>query len=398
MSGVHAEAQAAPVGGRLSTPVFKLAALAAAVGVAALVVRFGWGLASATALNDGYAFGIWIAIDVVIGTAIGCGGYAMAVLAYLLNRGQYHPLVRPAMLTGALGYSFAALAITVDVGRYWGIYKIPTYWSWWNFRSPLLEVALCVMTYVIVLWLEFSPAVLDGWRQGKSPALRGLAETWKPRIDRALPWIIALGLVLPTMHQSSLGTVMALPYSKVHKLWLSPMLPLLFLVNCLFIGYAAVVLESTASSLGFGRKFETRALGQAAPLAAGLLLAFLGIRFLDVLLRGQLGLAFGATRFALWFWLEMALAAAGAVMLLSRETQASPSRLFRAALVVLAAGVLYRFDTYIAAYDPGPGWIYFPSVLEILITTGLVGIETMIYLYLVKRFPVLPAAPAAASR
>jgi len=335
---------------------------------------------------------------VVIGTAVGCGGYAMAALVYLMNRGQYHPLVRPAMLTGALGYTFAATAIFIDVGRYWGIYKIPTYWSWWNWRSPLLEVALCVMTYVIVLWLEFSPAVLDGWRQGKSPGLKSLAETWKPRIDKAMPWIIALGLLLPTMHQSSLGTVMALPFSKVHHLWLSPLLPLFFLVNCLFIGYAAVVLESTASSLAFGRKFETKLLGSAAPLAAGLMLAFVGIRFVDVLLRGQIGLAFAATRLALWFWLEAALAVAGALMLLSKETQASPSRLFRAALVVLAAGVLYRFDTYIAAYDPGLGWTYFPSVLEILITAGLVAIETMIYLFVVKRFPVLAAAPAAADR
>jgi len=395
---MSAHAQPAAVGGKLGTTIFKLAALAALVGAAALVVRFGWGLASATGLNDGYAFGIWIAIDVVVGTAIGCGGYAMAVLAYLLNRGQYHPLVRPAMLTGALGYSFAAFAIFVDVGRYWGIYKIPTYFTWWNFRSPLLEVALCVMTYVIVLWLEFSPAVMEGWRKGSSAGLKSLAETWQPRINKAMPWIIALGLLLPTMHQSSLGTVMALPYSKVSKLWLSPLLPLLFIVNCLFIGYAAVVIESMASSLGFGRRFETKLLGSTAPLAAGLLLAFVGIRFLDLLVRGQVGLAFGATRLAFWFWVEMALAVVAAVMLLSKETQASAARLFRAALVVLAAGVLYRFDTYIAAYDPGPGWIYFPSALEILITTGIVGLETMLYLYLVKRFPVLSAAPAAASR
>jgi Ni/Fe-hydrogenase subunit HybB-like protein len=139
---VSALAQPTPVGGKLATPAFKLLAAIAAIGLAALVVRFAGGLGAATALNDGYPFGIWIAIDVVVGTAVGCGGYAMAVLVYLMNRGRYHPLVRPAMLTGALGYSFAAFAILVDVGRYWGLYKIPTYWSWWNFRSPLLEVAL----------------------------------------------------------------------------------------------------------------------------------------------------------------------------------------------------------------------------------------------------------------
>lgn len=387
--------QAAPVGGPVSTPAFKLLGVLAVAGVAALAWRFAQGLGAATAMNDGYAFGLWIAVDVVIGTAIGCGGYAMAVLAYLMNRGQLHPLVRPAMLTGALGYTFAAASILIDVGRYWAIYKIPTYVSWWNWRSPLLEVALCVMTYVIVLWLEFSPAVLERWKEDGSPGLKALAVTWKPRIDRAMPWIIALGLLLPTMHQSSLGTVMALPASKVHKLWHSALLPLFFLVNCLFLGYAAVVLESTFSSLAFKRKFETRLLGAVAPLASGLLLAFVAIRLADLLLHGRMGLAFASTRYAFWFWVETALLVVPAVMLLGKETQESAARLFRAALLILAGGVLYRFDTYVVAYDPGPGWSYFPSVLEMLVTAGLVAIETMIYLAVVKRFPVLSGAPAA---
>lgn len=392
---MSARVQAAPVGGPVSTPAFKLLGVLAVAGIAALAWRFSQGLGAATAMNDGYAFGLWIAVDVVVGTAIGCGGYAMAVLAYLMNRGQYHPLVRPAMLTGALGYTFAAVSILIDVGRYWGIYKIPTYVSWWNWRSPLLEVALCVMTYVLVLWLEFSPAVLERWKEDGSPGLKALAVTWKPRIDRAMPWIIALGLLLPTMHQSSLGTVMALPASKVHKLWHSALLPLFFLVNCLFLGYAAVVIESTLSALAFKRKFETRLLGAAAPLASGLLLGFVAVRLADLLLHGRLGLAFAPTRYTFWFWAETALLVVPAVMLLGKETQESAARLFRAALLILAGGVLYRFDTYVVAYDPGPGWSYFPSVLEMLVTAGLVAMETMVYLAVVKRFPVLSGAPAA---
>jgi Ni/Fe-hydrogenase subunit HybB-like protein len=392
---VSAQAPAVPVGGKIATPAFKLLGLVALAGLAALAWRYAQGLGASTAMNDGYAFGLWIAVDVVIGTAIGCGGYAMAVLAYLMNRGQYHPLVRPAMLTGALGYSFAAFSIVIDVGRYWGIYKIPTYVTWWNWRSPLLEVALCVMTYVIVLWLEVSPAILEGWRKDGSPGRKSFAESWKPKIDKAMPWIIALGLLLPTMHQSSLGTVMALPASKVHKLWHSSMLPLLFLVNCLFLGYAAVIVESSLSALAFRRKFETKLLGAAAPLASGLLWGFLAVRFVDLVLRGRLGLAFGPSRYAFWFWVETALLAIPAVLLLSKETQASAARLFRCALFIFAGAVLYRFDTYILSYDPGPGWTYFPSVLEMLITGGLVAMETMIYLAVVRRFPVLAGAPAA---
>jgi Ni/Fe-hydrogenase subunit HybB-like protein len=211
-------ATATPVGGKLTTPFFNLMALVALVGAVALVVRFGQGLGAASGMTDGYAWGIWIAIDVVVGTALGCGGYAMALVVYVANRGKYHPLVRPALLTGALGYSFAALSIIVDVGRYWGMWKIPTYVSWWNFDSALLEVALCVMTYVMVIWIEFSPSVLERWRASGTPGQRTFAESAGPKLDKALPWIIALGILLPTMHQSSLGTVMMLPYSKMHPL------------------------------------------------------------------------------------------------------------------------------------------------------------------------------------
>ena len=125
------------------------------------------------------------------------------------------------------------------------------------------------MTYVMVLWIEFSPSVLERWRASGTPGQRTFAESAGPKLDRALPWIIALGILLPTMHQSSLGTVMMLPSSKMHPLWFSPLLPLLFLVNCLFLGYAAVIAETTVSSQGFGRRTETRLLGSLAPVMGG---------------------------------------------------------------------------------------------------------------------------------
>jgi Ni/Fe-hydrogenase subunit HybB-like protein len=391
-------ATATPVGGKLTTPFFNLMALVALVGVGALVVRFGQGLGAASGMTDGYAWGIWIAIDVVVGTALGCGGYAMALVVYVANRGKYHPLVRPALLTGALGYSFAALSIIVDVGRYWGMWKIPTYVSWWNFDSALLEVALCVMTYVMVIWIEFSPSVLERWRASGTPGQRTFAESAGPKLDRAMPWIIALGILLPTMHQSSLGTVMMLPYSKMHPLWFSPILPLLFLVNCLFLGYAAVIGETTVSTKGFGRRSETRLLGSLAPVMGWLILFFLALRFGNLVLRGSLPAAFAASKYAAWFWVENLLLLVPGIVLLGKNARERASTQFGAAFAIMAGGVLYRFNTYILAYDPGPGWSYFPSVLEILITAGFVAAQVMIYLFVVRRFPVLTSAAPAPSR
>jgi Ni/Fe-hydrogenase subunit HybB-like protein len=391
-------ARPTPVGGKLTTPFFNFMAFVALAGAVALVVRFAQGLGAASGMTDGYAWGIWIALDVVVGTALGCGGYAMALMVYLANRGKYHPLVRPAMLTGALGYSFAATSIIVDVGRYWGIWKIPTYVSWWNFDSALLEVALCVMTYVMVLWIEFSPSILERWRASGTAGQRAFAESAGPRLDRALPWIIALGLLLPTMHQSSLGTVMMLPFSKMHALWFSPLLPLLFLVNCLFLGYAMVVAESTVSSSGLGTRRDTGLLGSLAPIMAWLLLLFLVLRFGDLALRGSLSAAFAPGKYAAWFWVETLLLLAPAVVLLGRKARERASTQFGAALSILAGGILYRFNTYILAYDPGPGWSYFPSALEILVTAGFAAAQVMIYLWVVRRFPVLSSVTPAESR
>jgi Ni/Fe-hydrogenase subunit HybB-like protein len=389
---------AAPLGGKILTPFFKFLMFIALIAVVALAVRFLQGLGAATAMSDGYGFGLWIAFDVVVGTAVGCGGYSMAMLVYVANKGQYHPLVRPAMLTGALGYTFAGASIFIDIGRYWSIWKIPVFVPSWNGSSALLEVALCVMTYIIVLWFEFSPVVLEGWRNGRNAFLRGVAESWGPRLDKAMPWIIALGLLLPTMHQSSLGTVMLLPASKVHGLWLTSFLPLLFLVNAVFLGYGAVIAEATISAFGFKRPRETALLASMGPWIAALLLLFTGLRIVDLLVRGKFGLAFLPTRFALFFWLETVLAVAPALLLLGARARASTAGLFRAGLLILAAGILYRFDTYLVAYDPGPAWTYFPSLGEMAISLGLVAGEIMIYVYAVKKFPVLSAAPAAASR
>ena len=116
-------------------------------------------------MNDGFALGIWIAYDVVVGTAIGCGGYAVALLVYALNRGQYHPLVRSALLTGAFGYTLAGTSVMIDLGRYWNTYNLFLPWRM-NFNSALFEIAMCVMAYTTVLWIEFSPAIIEKFKPG----------------------------------------------------------------------------------------------------------------------------------------------------------------------------------------------------------------------------------------
>jgi len=383
-----------PVGGKIMTRPFKILLGIAMLGAVITLYRFAMGIGSVANLNNGYPWGIWIAIDVVVGTAIGCGGFAMGLLVYIMNKGKYHPLVRPAVLTSLLGYGLAAVAVIIDLGRFWGLWKVPLFFWRWS-HSPQLEVALCVMTYCAVLAVELSPALFEKWRDGKN---RGLAEAGKKGLgilSKILVPLLALGLLLPTMHQSSLGTMMLLPGPRMNPLWFTPWLPFLFLVNCIIIGYAVVVLESTFSAVAFGRKRETAMIAEVSKVLAGVALFWSAFRIAEVAWRGQLARILSVR--GLFFALEVGLILAGALILLSKERRDRSSWQVRAAILLLVGGALHRINTYLIAFSPGRHYAYFPAVPELLMTFGIIATELLIYIYAVKTFPILGGAAAPAT-
>jgi Ni/Fe-hydrogenase subunit HybB-like protein len=384
----------APVGGKILTRPFKILLAIAGLGAVITLYRFAMGIGSVSNLNNGYPWGIWIAIDVVVGTAIGCGGFAMGLLVYIMNKGKYHPLVRPAVLTSLLGYGLAAVAVTIDLGRFWGLWKVPLFFWRWS-HSPQLEVALCVMTYCAVLAVELSPALFEKWRDGKSPGLASAGKKGLGIVNAMLIPLLALGLLLPTMHQSSLGTMMLLPGPRMNALWFTPWLPFLFLVNCIIIGYAVVVLEATFSAVAFGRKRETAMIAEVGKVAAGIALFWSAFRVAEVAYRGELGALMG--RRGLFFILEVGLVLAGALILLSKERRERSSWQVRAAMLLLVGGALHRINTYLIAFTPGPHYAYFPAVPELLMTFGIIATELLIYIYAVKTFPILGGAQAHAT-
>jgi Ni/Fe-hydrogenase subunit HybB-like protein len=385
----------APVGGELWTRSFRILVAIAVLGGVMALWRFAFGLAAVSNLNDGYPWGIWIAFDVVTGTALGCGGYAVAILVYLLNKGQYHPLVRPALLTSLLGYGLAVLAVTIDLGRPWELWKVPVYFWRWS-HSPQLEVALCVATYVLVVLLELSPAAFEKWQASPSTPLRDAARRGAALVGKAMPFLLALGLLLPTMHQSSLGTMMLLSGPRLHPLWSTPWLPFLFLVNCVLMGVGIVILEGHVAASVFGRRRETALLGALGRVGAWVALFFAGFRLLDLALRGRLPAL--ASWYGLAFACELGLLAAGAFFLLSRSRRFDPGQQFLAGLLLVVGGALFRFDVYLVGFQPGAHWSYFPAMPELLITFGIVALEIALYVAAVRTFPILagPRAPARA--
>jgi Ni/Fe-hydrogenase subunit HybB-like protein len=370
--------EAKPVGGKVFTGPFLFFLVITLIGMYFLAKRFMFGIGAVSNMNDGFAWGIWITYDVVVGTAFACGGYSMALLVYVFNNGEYHPLVRPALLASMFGYTLAGVSVFIDIGRYWQIYNVFLPW-FTNFNSVLLEVALCIAAYIAVLWIEFSPTFIEASTGTKS------------KVNKLLIFFIALGILLPTMHQSSLGSVMILAGSKLSPLWWTPALPLIFLISAITMGYTVVIFESTISALGFKRPLETDIIGKLSLVIPILLVIFLVVRFGDLLMRGQLGLAFSGNLQANMFLLENILHIVPLVLLASSTNRKNARMLFLSACCLMLGGLLFRFNTYLIGFDPGEGWHYFPAIGEQFITYSIIAAEILLYMIFVKKLPVLPS-------
>ena len=371
-----------------------LALLAAGV----LAWRFLAGLGATTGMSDGYPWGIWIMYDVVTGTALACGGYAVAILVYVMNKGHYHPLVRPAILTSALGYSLAGFSVIIDLGRYWNVYNVANIFTW-NLHSVLLEVAVCIMTYTVVLWIELSPAFFEKFKD-QPTAIGRFSSKALPIVEKYLIWIIALGILLPTMHQSSLGALMLIAVNKLHHLWHTSFLPLLFLLSCIGMGYGIVVIETIISHRYFNKPVPKKMLGQLSKAISVVLFLYIIVRIVDVIAGNRVGLIFAMDKFSILFIVEMLLFLAPAVMLMSQKVRDNVGNVFLAAVLMIIAGALYRFSTFWFAFNPGTGWGYVPAIPEMLVTAGVISFEILAYVFLVKTFPAIAGVhtPSKADR
>jgi len=371
---------------KLLTKPFMFFLLLFLVGVFFTIERFLKGIGPVSALSDGYPWGVWITYDVVTGMALACGGYALAILVYALNNWKFHPLVRSGLLTGAFGYTLGGLAVIIDLGRYWNLWEFFVPWKYWNVNSVLLEVAVCVMTYTTVLWIELMPAIVERLKMSEETR-----EKVQKFLDKFLLYfIIPLGITLPTMHQSSLGSLQLISTVKLSPLWHTILLPLLFLISCIGMGYAIVVAESLLSSLFFGRPYETKLLKELAKYVAILGLVWIAVRFADLAYRGQLGNVLHSGVLTLSFIIEILLFAIPSILFLFPKFRSTPRRLFLLAFMFLFGGCLYRFNVFLIAWDPGETFVYFPSVPELMITIGIVSLEVLLYLIFVKTFPILP--------
>jgi Ni/Fe-hydrogenase subunit HybB-like protein len=369
--------------------------------VAIAAYRFFFGLSAVTNLDNRYPWGIWIALDVATGVALAAGGFTTAALVHVFHRKHYEVVIRPALLTALLGYTFVALGLLVDLGRYYNIWH-PMLPSMWQGNSALFEVGMCVMAYLTVLYIEFMPMLcerfvgkvrLPGWLGRLNSQVDFVLRLMRSTLSKVMFLFLIAGVVLSCMHQSSLGTLMLIAPYKVHPLWYTPMLPFLFLLSAIAVGFPMVVIESIWASKSFGRKPEMNVLAPLSKFVVFLLGIYLAAKATDLLVREAHVYLFDRSFQSKMFWLEIGVGAIlPLALLLSERARRTPALLFLASLSVVAGVVINRLNVFLIAYQPGgTGAVYFPSMLEILFTIGMIAGLALVYRVIVTIFPVLPA-------
>lgn len=365
-------------------------------GLAFLAIRFYSGLGAVTNLDNQTPWGLWIGVDVAAGVALAAGGFTSAALAHVFHRESYHAIVRPALLTAMLGYTFVAFAVCIDIGRF--------YYIWhplimWNGNSALFEVGICVMIYMTVLYIEFLPIVTERFMgkvnlPGPLGAFNKPAEVVLKVLDSGLSktmfvFIIA-GVVLSTLHQSSLGTLMVIAGQKMHPLWQTPVLPLMFLLSAIAVGFPMIIFESLIASRSFKLKPEMNLLANLGSMTVPLLGIYLAFKLGDMFIR-ETFVYLARFDYTAWMFIaETGLMLLAFLLLLSPKRVQSPGRLFAAASLVIAGVLLNRFNNFITAYKPFYDTVtYYPSVGEISVTIGCIALLILIYRFIVIYFPVI---------
>lgn len=346
-----------------------------AAGAYATFVRFYYGLGASTNLSDQFPWGLWIGFDVLCGVGLAAGGFTLAATVHIFNIKKYEPIVRPAILTAFLGYLLVVVALMFDLGRPWRIWHPMIMW---NPRSVMFEVGWCVMLYTTVLALEFSPMLLERLRMHRTLAM----------VKRIMIPVVIAGVILSTLHQSSLGSLYLIVPTKLHPLWYSPLLPVLFYVSAIAVGLAMTIFESWHSSKAFGRRLEApllQGLGRALAVA---LLFYSTMRLWDLGRRGSLGHLRDSGLEPWLFTLEMCFLILPMLLLFRERVRQNPPALYACAVLAIFGFLTNRLNVSLAGMEAGSGVRYIPKWTEIAVTLAIVAAGFAIFRFAARHLAV----------
>jgi len=371
----------------------------AAIGALAGIYRFGFGLQASTNLNHHYPWGLWIIADVSL-IALAAGGFVTAFLVHVIHREDYHFLSRPALLTALLGYTFAFFLLAADLGRYWAVWH-PLLPSMWQGNSALFEVGLCVMAYLMVLYTEFVPVVCERFAgDARRPRLARLCRGLNRGLARVMPFVLALGVAISCLHQSSLGHIFVLTPTKLHPLWWTPVLALLFLLSAIVTGLPTVIFASLWAAKLARAKAPMAALARLAKFIPISLAIYLTAKVADLIIRGSYVYLLEANLQTAAWLCEVGLGVVlPLALLLSARLRESPRGLATATGLVMLGIVLNRANVYWIGFQPsGAPRMYLPSLAEWLFTIGILAMIVLAWRFIAINFPILTPMPARRSK
>jgi len=374
--------------GGLFTPFNMVAGLILAVGFMVMALRFAKGLGATTNLTHDYGWGLWIGFDVMAGVALAAGGFVTSSAVYLFGMKEYQPIVRPAILTGFLGYSLVVLGLLVDLGQPWRLpYAFivrsgPT--------SALFEVALCVALYLTTLFVETTPAVFEwlGWKR------------WRKLVHSMTVALTIFGLLLSTLHQSSLGGLFAITPTKLHPLWYSNYLPIHFFVSAVAAGISMVIVEGMLSHRAFhsqveisGTQFDNITIG-LAKAGSVVLAVYFAIKVMGIALDDEwalLGTGWGA-----WFLVELlGFVLLPCVMYAVGYRERRPGLIRITGAWTVIGIMLNRFNVSFIAFNYAlpDERRYTPHWMEIMVSVALVTAGVVAFKWIANRMPIMHTHP-----
>ncbi len=363
---------------KLKTVLWAIVGMASA----AVLGRFVFGLGAVTNLSDSTPWGLWIGFDVMGGVALAAGGFVITAIVYILRREEFRPIVKPAVLTAFLGYLAVIVSLLFDLGLPWNIWHMIVFW---NPHSPLFEVGWCVMLYTTVLLLEFSPVPLE--ESSRYARVRNLLMKFR------FP-LVLLGIMFSTLHQSSLGSLMLIVPFKLHLLWHTNILPVLFFVSAVALGLNMIVLESLISSYIYCRPPEIHLLTKLAAAARWVLLVYVTVRLGDIVFSGKGSQLLGGNWETIIFYIELAITAVAPIVLFSfGRIRGSVGGLWIGSISVVVGFVFNRINTSGLTMLRAVGEPYFPSWMEIITSAGVVSAAALAFMFAVEKFKIWESKP-----
>jgi Ni/Fe-hydrogenase subunit HybB-like protein len=370
--------------GKIITPFNVIAAIIILVAAVLLTLRFTKGLGATTNLSQDFPWGIWIGFDVITGVAFAGGAYVITFMVYVLHLEKYHSIVRITVLNGFLAYVFYAGALLFDLGRPWNVVN-PIIGNSFGVSSVMFLVAWHFMLYMIAEFIEFSPAVAEwlGWKRVRK------------FLGALTLGAVIFGITLSTLHQSGLGALFLMTKNKIHPLWYSEFIPILFFVSSIFAGLSMVILEGSVSQRVFKKRISPHHRAAHDDIVHGLARVCAGTMYVYLFLK-VLVFAHGQhwthinTPMGLWYLVEMLCFVLVPVVLYTRSVDTRNLSLIRVASVLTLIGiVLNRLNVSVIAYNWQAVTRYVPSWMEIEITLAVVVAEIIVLRWIVYRMPIL---------